>query len=88
MYPGTDLGAEPLDVGENKPDTQTELGDGGQGGAGGGPGPAGSAWVGLIGACFEPYLSLYVSSLDANLSELMERFIQVLDNVHAHIVSD
>uniref|UniRef100_A0A2H1UZU4 SFRICE_004740 n=1 Tax=Spodoptera frugiperda TaxID=7108 RepID=A0A2H1UZU4_SPOFR len=78
-FTGTDLGAEPLDVAENKPDTQTELGDGGQGGAGGGPGPAGSAWVGLIGACFEPYLSLYVSSLDANLSELMERFIQVLD---------
>ncbi|KAF9824759.1 hypothetical protein SFRURICE_020490 [Spodoptera frugiperda] len=75
-FTGTDLGAEPLDVAENKPDTQTELGDGGQGGAGGGPGPAGSAWVGLIGACFEPYLSLYVSSLDANLSELMERFIQ------------
>uniref|UniRef100_A0A2A4JZ57 Vacuolar protein sorting-associated protein 53 homolog n=1 Tax=Heliothis virescens TaxID=7102 RepID=A0A2A4JZ57_HELVI len=36
----------------------------------------GSAWVGQIGACFEPYLSLYVSSLDANLSELMDRFTQ------------
>ncbi|CAH1643095.1 unnamed protein product [Spodoptera littoralis] len=75
-FTGTDLGAEPLDVAETKPDTQTELEPGSQAGAGGGPGPAGSAWVGLIGACFEPYLSLYVSSLDANLSELMERFIQ------------
>ncbi|KAH9643272.1 hypothetical protein HF086_005934 [Spodoptera exigua] len=76
----TDLGAEPLDVAENKPDTQPEPGADGtpspQGGAGGTVGPTGSAWIGLIGSCFEPYLSLYVSSLDANLSELMERFIQ------------
>ncbi|XP_026736412.1 vacuolar protein sorting-associated protein 53 homolog [Trichoplusia ni] len=35
-----------------------------------------SSWVGQIGSCFEPYLSLYVSSLDANLADLMERFIQ------------
>ncbi|XP_026483695.2 vacuolar protein sorting-associated protein 53 homolog [Vanessa tameamea] len=36
----------------------------------------GSPWVGLIGACFEPHLSLYITSLDTNLRALMDRFIQ------------
>ncbi|XP_050359212.1 vacuolar protein sorting-associated protein 53 homolog [Nymphalis io] len=36
----------------------------------------GSPWVGLIGACFEPHLSLYITSLDTNLRGLMDRFIQ------------
>ncbi|XP_026325410.1 vacuolar protein sorting-associated protein 53 homolog [Hyposmocoma kahamanoa] len=43
---------------------------------GGGGGGAASPWVGLIGGCFEPYLSLYISSLDANLRSLMDRFAQ------------
>ncbi|CAH0716768.1 unnamed protein product, partial [Brenthis ino] len=36
----------------------------------------GRGWVGLIGACFEPHLSLYITSLDTNLRGLMDRFIQ------------
>ncbi|XP_039748041.1 uncharacterized protein LOC120625145 [Pararge aegeria] len=36
----------------------------------------GSPWVGLIGICFEPHLSLYITSLDTNLRALMDRFIQ------------
>ncbi|XP_032525271.2 vacuolar protein sorting-associated protein 53 homolog [Danaus plexippus] len=36
----------------------------------------GSPWVGLIGSCFECHLSLYITSLDANLRGLMDRFIQ------------
>nr|XP_034838363.1 vacuolar protein sorting-associated protein 53 homolog [Maniola hyperantus] len=36
----------------------------------------GSPWVGLIGACFEPHLSLYITSLDTNLRALMDRFTQ------------
>ncbi|XP_052743016.1 vacuolar protein sorting-associated protein 53 homolog [Bicyclus anynana] len=36
----------------------------------------GSPWVGLIGACFEPHLSLYITSLDTNLRALTDRFIQ------------
>ncbi|XP_063391322.1 vacuolar protein sorting-associated protein 53 homolog [Cydia fagiglandana] len=43
----------------------------------GAPPRARGPWVGIIGACFEPYLSIYISSLDANLASLMDRFIQV-----------
>ncbi|KAG6451570.1 hypothetical protein O3G_MSEX007240 [Manduca sexta] len=39
-------------------------------------GPGGGSWVGLIGGCFEPYLSLYINSLDANLRSLIDRFVQ------------
>ncbi|XP_049882598.1 vacuolar protein sorting-associated protein 53 homolog isoform X2 [Pectinophora gossypiella] len=38
--------------------------------------PGTSPWVGVIGACFEPYLSLYISSLDHNLRQLIDRFKQ------------
>ncbi|XP_045538426.1 vacuolar protein sorting-associated protein 53 homolog [Papilio machaon] len=37
---------------------------------------SGSPWVGLIGGCFEPYLSLYITSLDTSLRSLMDTFIQ------------
>ncbi|KAJ2939357.1 hypothetical protein O0L34_g13451 [Tuta absoluta] len=37
----------------------------------------GSPWVGLIGQCFEPHLSLYITSLDSNLRQLCDTFIQV-----------
>ncbi|KAM3956234.1 LOW QUALITY PROTEIN: vacuolar protein sorting 53 [Aphomia sociella] len=37
---------------------------------------SGSVWVGLIGGCFEPYLSLYIHSLDSNLRSFMDRFLQ------------
>ncbi|XP_041983699.1 uncharacterized protein LOC121736517 [Aricia agestis] len=36
----------------------------------------GSPWVGAIGACFEPHLSLYITSLDTNLRGLMDTFLQ------------
>ncbi|XP_063631783.1 vacuolar protein sorting-associated protein 53 homolog [Cydia splendana] len=42
----------------------------------GGAARPGGPWVGIIGACFEPYLSIYISSLDSNLASLMDRFIQ------------
>ncbi|XP_028177938.1 vacuolar protein sorting-associated protein 53 homolog, partial [Ostrinia furnacalis] len=35
-----------------------------------------SPWVRSIGECFEPYLSLYIHSLDANLRSFMDRFVQ------------
>ncbi|XP_063370656.1 vacuolar protein sorting-associated protein 53 homolog [Cydia amplana] len=44
--------------------------------AAGGAARPGGPWVGIIGACFEPYLSIYISSLDSNLASLMDRFIQ------------
>lgn len=37
-----------------------------------------SPFVGLIGICFEPFLDIYIDSIDRNLAELVERF--VLDN--------
>lgn len=29
----------------------------------------------MIGRCFEPYLNIYIESLDRNLSDLMEKFV-------------
>lgn len=34
-----------------------------------------SPFSNLIGKCFEPYLHIYIDSLDRNLSELLETFI-------------
>lgn len=34
-----------------------------------------SLFNGLIGKCFEPYLNIYIESLDRNLADLMEKFI-------------
>ncbi|XP_076643240.1 vacuolar protein sorting 53 [Halictus rubicundus] len=34
-----------------------------------------SPFTNLIGRCFEPYLSIYIESLDRNLADLMEKFI-------------
>lgn len=31
---------------------------------------------GIIGKCFEPYLNIYIESLDRNLADLIERFVQ------------
>lgn len=33
-------------------------------------------FVGLIGRCFVPHLEIYIDSVDRNLSDLMERFVQ------------
>ncbi|KAK7794507.1 hypothetical protein R5R35_004724 [Gryllus longicercus] len=38
--------------------------------------PPPSPFQGLIGRCFEPYLYIYIESLDRNLSELIDRFVQ------------
>lgn len=38
-----------------------------------------SPFFGLIGACFEPFLDIYTESVDRNLAEIMERFVQ--DNI-------
>lgn len=38
-----------------------------------------SPFFGLIGACFEPFLDIYTDSVDRNLAEIMERFVQ--DNI-------
>ncbi|XP_031839053.1 vacuolar protein sorting 53 [Nomia melanderi] len=37
--------------------------------------PKPSPFSNLIGTCFEPYLSIYIESLDRNLSDLMEKFV-------------
>lgn len=34
-----------------------------------------SPFTGLIGQCFEPYLYIYIESLDRNLADLIERFV-------------
>ncbi|XP_075988380.1 vacuolar protein sorting 53 isoform X2 [Anticarsia gemmatalis] len=80
-FTGTELGAEPVDVGNDK--STNEFDDNKLAGvepepveAGRPGGNNGSPWIGLIGACFEPYLSLYISSLDTNLRSLCDRFIQ------------
>lgn len=38
-----------------------------------------SPFFGLIGACFVPFLDIYTESVDRNLAEIMERFVQ--DNI-------
>lgn len=35
-----------------------------------------SAFVDLIGSCFQPHLDIYTDSVDHNLSEIIERFVQ------------
>ncbi|XP_011880495.1 PREDICTED: vacuolar protein sorting-associated protein 53 homolog [Vollenhovia emeryi] len=37
--------------------------------------PRPSPFEKLIGRCFEPYLSIYIESLDRNLADLMEKFV-------------
>ncbi|KZC09263.1 PREDICTED: vacuolar protein sorting-associated protein 53 homolog [Dufourea novaeangliae] len=37
--------------------------------------PKTSPFSNLIGTCFEPYLNIYIESLDRNLADLMEKFI-------------
>lgn len=79
-FTGTELGAETVDMGADKQldfdaDSKTVETDAAEGVAPA-EGGAGSPWIGQIGACFEPYLSLYISSLDANLRSLCDRFIQ------------
>lgn len=38
--------------------------------------PTISPFLGLIGACFESFLDIYTDSVDRNLAEIMERFVQ------------
>ncbi|XP_053621507.1 vacuolar protein sorting-associated protein 53 homolog [Plodia interpunctella] len=75
-FTGTDIGAENIENATDsktsfdidaKPDTETLDGP---------AAPRGSAWVGAIGGCFEPHLSLYIRSLDTNLRSFMDRFLQ------------
>ncbi|XP_057335223.1 vacuolar protein sorting-associated protein 53 homolog [Microplitis mediator] len=37
--------------------------------------PTPSPFANLIGKCFEPYLNIYIESLDRNLAELMDKFV-------------
>lgn len=37
--------------------------------------PAVTPFANLIGRCFEPYLNIYIDSLDRNLADLMEKFV-------------
>jgi vacuolar protein sorting-associated protein 53 len=39
--------------------------------------PLSSPFRNLIGECFKPYLDIYTESIDRNLSELIEKFLQV-----------
>uniref|UniRef100_A0A1L8DW08 Vacuolar protein sorting-associated protein 53 homolog n=1 Tax=Nyssomyia neivai TaxID=330878 RepID=A0A1L8DW08_9DIPT len=38
--------------------------------------PVASAFSDLIGSCFKPYLDIYTDSIDKNLAELIEQFVQ------------
>lgn len=40
-----------------------------------------SPFIDLIGACFKPFLDIYTDSVDRNLSEIMERFVQESNNI-------
>lgn len=35
-----------------------------------------SQFIGLISSCYEPFLDIYTDSVDRNLADLMERFVQ------------
>lgn len=74
-FTGTDLKPDNVDTNSKQPfdnETKDNTADSdGQQAEG-----SSSSWVGLIGSCFEPYLSLYINSLDSNLSSLIERFVQ------------
>lgn len=37
--------------------------------------PKPSSFSNLIGRCFEPYLNIYIESLDRNLADLMDKFV-------------
>ncbi|XP_011299307.1 vacuolar protein sorting-associated protein 53 homolog [Fopius arisanus] len=37
--------------------------------------PAFTPFANLVGKCFEPYLNIYIESLDRNLADLMEKFV-------------
>ncbi|XP_063986761.1 vacuolar protein sorting-associated protein 53 homolog isoform X2 [Diachasmimorpha longicaudata] len=37
--------------------------------------PAVTPFATLVGRCFEPYLNIYIESLDRNLADLMEKFV-------------
>lgn len=37
--------------------------------------PKPSPFSNLIGRCFEPYLNIYIESLDRNLADLMDKFV-------------
>ncbi|XP_003692381.1 vacuolar protein sorting-associated protein 53 homolog [Apis florea] len=37
--------------------------------------PKPSSFLNLIGRCFEPYLNIYIESLDRNLADLMDKFV-------------
>ncbi|XP_015124851.1 vacuolar protein sorting-associated protein 53 homolog [Diachasma alloeum] len=37
--------------------------------------PPVTPFANLVGRCFEPYLNIYIESLDRNLAELMEKFV-------------
>jgi vacuolar protein sorting-associated protein 53 len=41
------------------------------------PSPLSSPFRNLIGECFKPYLDIYTESIDRNLSDLIEKFLQV-----------
>lgn len=35
-----------------------------------------SPFIDLIGSCFKPYLDIYINSIDKNLAEILDRFVQ------------
>lgn len=41
------------------------------------PAPLSSPFRNIIGECFKPYLDIYTESIDRNLSELIDKFLQV-----------
>lgn len=45
-----------------------------------------SPFIDLIGTCFKPFLDIYTDSVDRNLSEIMERFVQ--ENANSKVTFD
>lgn len=51
--------------------------------------PTSSPFRNLIGECFKPYLDIYTESIDRNLNDLIEKFLQVAkqQSIHASLES-
>lgn len=47
-----------------------------------------SPFIRLISTCFDPYLDIYTDSVDRNLTEIMERFVQENSNIKSNPATD
>ncbi|XP_065335075.1 vacuolar protein sorting-associated protein 53 homolog [Cloeon dipterum] len=47
-----------------------------------------ASFSGLIGQCFIPYLNIYIESIDRNLADLMDQFVQELKNTAPPVITE